>query len=204
MGSCWTCTFLRSSPWTCWAGLCQSGASAFGSSIFHVVTNSAADPQEQMARALLKGAAQLGLLVDSSQLTEASLGTCLVVLGWRHSVVPGCQSPQGLTQAGMKVLLSLPYRQNFSIGEHHCGSTGTSLRATPQLCTQPFLAGKPSPFWDSDAARPPATSCKLMWPEGKPEALMASDRGSMARPSVELAASQQTPAYGGCSRSQHH
>lgn len=95
------------------------------------------------ARALPKGSAQLSLLVDTSQLAEASLEVCLVVPGLGCSVVPGCQSPQGLTGAGTKVFLSLPYGQSFSTGEYHCDSTGTSLRVTPQPRTQPFLQETP-------------------------------------------------------------
>ena len=75
--------------------------------------------------------------------------------------------------------------------------------SNPSAPRTAFPAGNPSPCWDSDAARPPATSCKLRWPQGEPQALMGSGHGSTARPSVELAASQQTPAYGGCLTSQH-
>lgn len=55
-------------------------------------------------------------LVDSSQLTEALLGACQVQLGWGHSVVPGCQSPQNLTKQGLKYSSASHVDRDFAQG----------------------------------------------------------------------------------------
>lgn len=93
----------------------------------------------------------------------------------------------------MNVLLSLPNEQSFSVG---------GVMVAPQVPeTNPqsrthLSCRKPLPCQDSAAARPPAASCKLRWPQGEPQALVGSGHGSTVQLSLELAASQRTSNIG--------
>lgn len=111
------------SPLGAW--LCQPEVNTFSSSIFHIVASSVPDLPEQEDQGTVKAA-----LINSSQLIKLPREP-VGQTGLGPFSGPRLSVSTGFNQAGIKMLLSLPYGQTFSIGECHCGPIGTSLRASP-------------------------------------------------------------------------